>query len=68
MDLPRSSARVGETFDPHPEARKLYYVYLAVPALVLAALTAVVVSTLYLAGIGEYWIVALSLAVTLPTR
>ena len=63
MDLPRPSARVGETFGPHPEARRLYYVYLAVPALVLAALIVVVVSTLYLAGIAEYWIVALSLAV-----
>ncbi len=55
--------RIGERFGLDPNARKLYYTYLLIPALLLACLIVLAVSSLIYFAVPEYWIVALGLAV-----
>ncbi len=48
---------VGESFKPHPETRKLYYVYLLIPALVFAAVvSSASVAILLFATPPESWL------------
>lgn len=49
-------ARIGESFHPHPDARKLYFAYLLIPALILALVIspASLVIILYVAPPGSW--------------
>lgn len=62
MDEP-ARIRVGEAFTPHRDARKLYYVYLGVPAVVVGGAFASAVAALLYFSVAEWWIVALALFV-----
>ncbi len=59
----RNEARIGESFKPHPDAGKLLYAYLLIPALPVAALMALIIGALFYVGLPEAWIVAAGLLI-----
>lgn len=56
-------ARIGSSFRPHRDTKKLYYTYLSAPAAVVGAVIAAAVAAVYYFAVPYPWAVAVGLLV-----